>query len=114
MNLHLQVRHYLFDIEQAMRTLGIWQPQPPAQAAFESREPFCIDTMQAEQWLQWILLPRMHALLDKRAPLPARFSIAPYIEEALPDAAPLLDLLRRLDDLLDSPPPSGEQPYLHD
>ncbi len=114
MTLHLQIRQHLFDIEQTMRTLAIWQPQPPAQAAFDSREPFCIDTMQAEQWLQWILLPRMHALLDKRAPLPARFSIAPYFEEALPDAVPLLDLLRRLDDLLTSNPPSGERTYQHD
>jgi len=114
MTLHLEIRQHLFDIEQTMRTLAIWQPQPPTQEAFESVEPFCIDTMSAEQWLQWILLPRMHALLDKRAPLPARFSIAPYFEEALPDAAPLLVQLRRLDDLLTSNPSSGERIIQHD
>lgn len=107
MELYLRVRQQLFDIEQVMRTLSIWQPHPPAQVAFESREPFCIDTMEAEQWLQWILLPRMHALLDKHAALPERFSITPYFEEALPDAEPLLVLLRQLDSLLDTGPHSG-------
>ncbi len=114
MNLHLEIRQHLFDIEQTMQALAIWQSQPPAQTAFDSIEPFCIDTMQAEQWLQWILLPRMHALLYKHAPLPARFSITPYFEEALPDAAPLLIQLRRLDDLLNSNPSSGERTVQHD
>jgi uncharacterized protein YqcC (DUF446 family) len=109
MRQHLEIRRHLFDIEQVMRRLAIWQAQPPAQLAFESQEPFCIDTMQAEEWLQWILLPRMHALLDKQAPLPERFSIAPYFEEALPDAAPLLDLLRQLDDMINTQPHQGGQ-----
>ncbi|CAJ0999480.1 putative protein YqcC [Sodalis praecaptivus] len=100
MTLHQQVRQQLFDIEQAMRDAEIWQPQPPARAAFDSVEPFCIDTMEAQQWLQWILLPRMHALLDRDAPLPQRFALAPYFEEALPEAQALLQQLRRLDSLL--------------
>lgn len=101
MNLPQQVRQSLLQIEQAMRDAAIWQAQPPASAAFDSVEPFCIDTMQAEQWLQWILLPRMHALLDSHAPLPDHFAIAPYFEEALPDApAALLAQLRQLDTLI--------------
>ena len=60
--------------------------------------------MQAEEWLQWILLPRMHALLDANAPLPTRFAITPYFEEALkdkqPNCLPLLLLLQQLDSLL--------------
>ncbi|MBT9432118.1 YqcC family protein [Candidatus Sodalis endolongispinus] len=100
MTLHQQVRQRLFDIEQAMRDAEIWQPQPPARAAFDSVEPFCIDTMDAQQWLQWILLPRMHALLDRDAPLPERFALTPYFEEALPEAIALLTQLRQLDRLL--------------
>ncbi|XBS68988.1 YqcC family protein [Acerihabitans sp. KWT182] len=114
MDLHHEIRRHLLDIEQTMRALSIWQSQPPARTAFESVEPFCIDTMQAQEWLQWILLPRMHALLDKRAPLPTRFSISPYFEEALPDAEPLLIRLRRLDSLLNQDPTLHQVITRHD
>ncbi|NDL65544.1 YqcC family protein [Acerihabitans arboris] len=110
MEFHQQVRQRLFDVEQAMRALSIWQPLPPARDAFDSPEPFCIDTMRPEQWLQWILLPRMHALLDQRAALPRRFAITPYFEEALPHATRLLGALQRLDDLLNIDPDPDPHP----
>ncbi|CAI0792156.1 YqcC family protein [Serratia sp. JSRIV002] len=104
MSISNQVRHNLQAIEQSMRDLALWQLTPPEAEAFASTEPFCIDSMQAEEWLQWILLPRMHALLDADAPLPTRFAITPYFEEALkdkqPNCLPLLLLLQQLDSLL--------------
>lgn len=99
-----EVRHSLQAIEQSMRELALWQLTPPEAEAFASTEPFCVDSMLAEEWLQWVLLPRMHALLDANAPLPTRFAITPYFEEALkdkqPSCLPLLVLLQRLDSLL--------------
>lgn len=69
--------------------------------ALASQEPFCVDTLEAAEWLQWVFLPRMHALLLCRAPLPQRMAIAPYIEMAYPQelarVAPLLAALQRLD-----------------
>lgn len=104
MSTSIQVRHSLQAIEQSMRELALWQLTPPEAEAFASTEPFCIDSMLAEEWLQWVLLPRMHALLDANAPLPTRFAITPYFEEALkdkqPNCLPLLVLLQRLDSLL--------------
>lgn len=104
MSISNQVRHNLQAIEQSMRDLALWQLTPPEAEAFASTEPFCIGSMQAEEWLQWVLLPRMHALLDANAPLPTRFAITPYFEEALkdkqPNCLPLLVLLQRLDSLL--------------
>uniref|UniRef100_UPI0039894151 YqcC family protein n=1 Tax=Serratia sp. (in: enterobacteria) TaxID=616 RepID=UPI0039894151 len=95
-------------IEQSMQDLALWQAMPPEVQAFSSTEPFCIDSMMAEEWLQWVLLPRMTVLLDANAPLPTRFVIAPYFEEALknkqPDCMPLLVLLQRLDSLLNIEP----------
>jgi 23S rRNA-/tRNA-specific pseudouridylate synthase len=37
------------------------------------------------EWLQWVLIPRMHQLLESE-PLPQNFAVAPYYEMAL-DAA---------------------------
>ncbi len=95
-----QVRKILQDIEQVMHELSLWQQLPPPPEAFESKEPFSIDTMSAEQWLQWVLIPRMYALLAAEANLPTRFAITAYFEEALPDMEKLHDALQRLDDLL--------------
>jgi len=95
-----QVRQILQDIEQVMRDLELWRPMPPEPAAFESVEPFSVDTMDAEQWLQSVLIPRMFALLAAEADLPTRFAIAPYFEVALPNAPRLVAELQRLDDLL--------------
>lgn len=59
-----------------------------------------MDTLSAEQWLQWVLVPRMYALLEAQAPMPTRFAITPYFEVAMPEALRLLTQLQRLDDLL--------------
>ncbi|EFE96057.1 Domain of uncharacterised function, DUF446 [Serratia odorifera] len=108
MSIQNQVRHDLQAIEQSMRDLALWQVSPPAPEAFSSTEPFCVDSMLAEEWLQWVLLPRMYALLDAGAPLPTRFAITPYFEEALkdkqPNCLPLLVLLQRLDNTLNKEP----------
>ncbi|MGL5991750.1 MAG: YqcC family protein [Plesiomonas sp.] len=92
----------LDNIQQALVTLDLWRVMPPEAAAFKSTEPFSIDTMSAEQWLQWVFVPRMQALLDAKAPFPARFSITPYVEEALknhPHISLLLAPLQELDRL---------------
>ncbi|CFQ56276.1 Domain of uncharacterised function%2C DUF446 [Yersinia similis] len=105
MNTENRVRQSLQDIEFAMREADLWQVAPPEAEAFESNEPFSIDTMAAEQWLQWVFIPRMYALLELNSPFPTRFAITPYFEEALsgngrPDYSALLAQLRCLDDLL--------------
>lgn len=95
-----QIREILQDIEQVMRELSLWHATVPEPAAFESQEPFSVDTLSAEQWLQWVLIPRMYALLAAEAPLPTRFAITPYYEVALPEQVRLHNALQRLDDLL--------------
>lgn len=106
MSLEDQVRHSLFDVERELKNGPFWQLSPPEASAFASNEPFCIDTMCAEQWLQWVLLPRMHALLDSGAPLPTGFSLSPYFEQALQgdpsDIEPLLLRIAQLDALFDN------------
>ncbi|PVZ85346.1 hypothetical protein C9426_19900 [Serratia sp. S1B] len=108
MSLQDQVRGSLQEIERVMRELAWWQDVPPAAESFDSIEPFCVDSMLAEEWLQWVLLPRMNALLDADAPLPTRFVITPYFEQAWqdkqPGCIPLLVLLQRLDTLLNKEP----------
>lgn len=107
MSRELQVQERLLAIESLLKQAGLWQYVAPVSEAFTSTEPFCIDTMTPLQWLQWILLPKMQALLDAGAPLPPSLAIAPYYEVALegdiPERARLLHLLNEVDQLFESP-----------
>jgi uncharacterized protein YqcC (DUF446 family) len=70
----------LRDLDIALRAAGLWDGAPPDPAAFESVEPFCLDTLSLPQWLQWVFIPRMRALIDAQAALPARCGTAAIAE----------------------------------
>lgn len=78
---HIQIASLLIDIEAELRRLQQWQHEPPAAAALASTEPFCVDTLSFVQWLQFIFLPRMHALVAARQLPPGRCAIRPLAEE---------------------------------
>ncbi|WP_313085694.1 YqcC family protein [Pseudomonas sp.] len=58
-------------IERELRVLDLWASTPPDARALASPEPFCVDTLSFEQWLQWIFLPRMKIILEREEALPA-------------------------------------------
>ncbi len=91
-----QTKIHLEQLRQTMQRLNLWQAVPPAQEAFLSQEPFSLDTMAPEEWLQWVFIPRMQALLESGAPLPNQIAISPYIEEALKEFDELTALLAPL------------------
>ncbi|MBD2811506.1 YqcC family protein [Xenorhabdus sp. Vera] len=103
MSIEKKILLKLQSIEATMKMVGIWQNYPPKPEAFESTEPFSIDTMSADEWLQWVLIPRMRALIEQKANLPTAFAIAPYFEEVYKEEVerylPLLENLRELDTL---------------
>ncbi|WP_380183938.1 YqcC family protein [Kalamiella sp. sgz302252] len=105
MSRELEIRERLEAIELALNEEGLWQSCAPNAEAFASVEPFCVDTMMPVQWLQWVFLPRMHALLDANASLPVKLAVAPYYEVALEGAMPgrarLLHVLNQLDQLFE-------------
>ncbi|MBY6186967.1 YqcC family protein [Marinobacter hydrocarbonoclasticus] len=87
-------------IEQAMRHAGLWQSAPPSSEALASPQPFCCDTLAFEQWVQWILLPRLRALLEANLALPGNAAIAPMAEEVWrgrPELGAVINELRTLD-----------------
>jgi uncharacterized protein YqcC (DUF446 family) len=65
----------LIDIECELRRANLWSAKPPSAEALASVEPFCVDTMDLQQWLQFIFLPRMSEMLTARAPLPQACNI---------------------------------------
>ncbi|EPB6466601.1 YqcC family protein [Cronobacter dublinensis] len=91
MERHQRVRQQLQRVEQVLRHHKQWQSAAPHSSAFESTQPFCMDTLAPYEWLQWVLIPRLHALLDAGSPLPQAFAVAPYYEVALEASHPARD-----------------------
>lgn len=95
-------------IERELRLLGWWEEQAPGAEALASQEPFCVDSLTFEQWLQWIFLPRMKQLLEADAALPSVSGIQAMAEMVYREqpgvARRLLELLGEFDRLLTTAP----------
>jgi len=100
----LQIADQLLLIERELRLQGWWAAESPSVQALSSQQPFCIDTLAFEQWLQWILLPRMKQLLESGAPLPQASGIQAMAEQVYGEssikARVLIDLLGEFDRLI--------------
>lgn len=91
-------------IERELRVTGMWGAAPPSQQALASCEPFCVDTLSFEEWLQWIFLPRMKAILEHDQALPSVSGILVMAELTYRDRQPfargLLEALGAFDRLI--------------
>lgn len=100
----LSLADQLLLIERELRRLGMWTVQAPSASALASTQPFCIDTLPLEQWLQWIFLPRMKLILESADALPRVSGILPMAELAYqgrgPSVAGLLQAIESFDRLI--------------
>ncbi|MGW8463024.1 YqcC family protein [Pseudomonas sp. CLCA07] len=65
-----KIADQLLLIERELRVQRWWDDVSPSAEALSSVEPFSVDTLDFEQWLQWIFLPRMKMILEQDLPLP--------------------------------------------
>lgn len=104
----LAVADQLLLIEREMRAIGMWGNESPSTDRLSSVEPFCVDTLALEEWLQWIFLPRMKLIIESGADLPGASGIRAIAEMAYASegarVAALLDALGAFDQLI-SPAP---------
>jgi uncharacterized protein YqcC (DUF446 family) len=100
-----RIADLLLEIEASLRVGGKWEQNQPPAVALSSTHPFCVDTLDLEQWLQWIFLPRMKQILEQQQPLPLKSGIHAYAEGVLSGkdihAGQLLKLIRRFDELIE-------------
>lgn len=97
----------LNELEDELRRLEYWSDVPPSPRAMASQEPFAVDTLSLPEWLQWIYLQRLRAILEADADLPTGALVKPYAEEyfaANPGAAgELIRIIDRIDLYLGRP-----------
>ncbi|KKO47450.1 hypothetical protein WG68_01630 [Arsukibacterium ikkense] len=102
------LKRLLVELEAELKQQQLWSGKPPEHAAMASTLPFCCDTMRLEQWLQFIFLPRLQAMLKCGQALPTNISILPMAEEVFkPHGQRLQPLLQKIQ-LIDLTMSGGE------
>ncbi|HSC74637.1 MAG TPA: YqcC family protein [Pseudomonadales bacterium] len=104
---YIPLASLLIDIECELRRANLWSAEPPSAEALASIEPFCVDTMDFQQWLQFVLLPRMNTLITAQAPLPDKCDITTMAETvwaANVHAKHVIDALRAFDQTINDTP----------
>ena len=94
----------LCEIESELHKLDLWDNIPPPAEALMSTVPFCYDTLQFPQWLQWVFIPRCTQIIRNQASMPASSDIRPmaeiYLDEMHVDAPGLLACIAQFDQLI--------------
>lgn len=108
------LRQQLQQLAAQMRQAGLWSAQSPSAEALASTMPFMYDTLQVEEWLQWVFVPRMQALLDAEAALPGNCHVHALAEHEWAQRRqsaqllPVLQLLEQIDANLNAGQPGGQ------
>lgn len=104
MNKSQQLKDLLAALQSELEALALWQAELPSAAQLASTQPFCVDTLRFEQWLQFIFIPRISAMMDALQPLPSQISLCPMAEESFKNhgekAAKLINTIADIDELL--------------
>lgn len=89
-------------LEERLKETDLWQAAQPDAAAFNSHTPFCVDTMNIEQWLRYVFLPRMQALIDSGKNLPTSCAMTEQIDLVLThkEKARVMEITLAIDQLL--------------
>ncbi len=70
MSEHARVRVLLQSLQKEMEVNQFWSADTIEAEALMSQQPFCVDTMNFSQWLQFVFIPRIQALIDTNQALP--------------------------------------------
>lgn len=106
---HHELLEQLQALEAEMRALALWSTMPPSPEAMASTMPFMYDTLKFHQWLQWVFVPRLRALVDAGSPVPGNCHTHALGEHEFAQLAPLdcrrlLAQLQKIDHLLNNGP----------
>ncbi|WP_462157957.1 YqcC family protein [Pseudoalteromonas sp. GB56] len=70
----------LNELELQLKANQLWQQEPIDPGLLHSQQPFCIDTLQFEQWLQFVFIVKMNELIKYKQSLPTKIALAPMAE----------------------------------
>jgi uncharacterized protein YqcC (DUF446 family) len=112
-DLHALIGAKAMDIEEELRRLNRWQSDALPPEKFENMGAFGSNTMAFEQWLQFILIPRIQQIVDDRDEFPSGSMLATYAVRVFDgdhEAAHLQQLLDDIDQLINTPERQVQHP----
>ncbi len=95
-----QVAQKLDEIEAELKRIGRWDATPLPEEKFVNMGAFGMKTMSPEQWLQFVLIPRVRHIIAENDIFPSTSSISAFFTRVMDGDAevePLLNLLREFD-----------------
>lgn len=95
----------LSQLESQLTTAGLWSDKPPSPESFESTVPFFADKMTFPEWLQWVFVEKIRALMLAGQPLPSPCHIAEMGEVygmSAPFPAEIVATLKQIDDCINA------------
>jgi uncharacterized protein YqcC (DUF446 family) len=102
------------EIEIELKRLGRWKNDYLPEEAFEDMGAFGSNTMSFEQWLQFVLIPRIREIIQEQGDFPSGSNLAPYAIRYFDgdyEADPLREILYQLDQLINNQlAPNESQP----
>lgn len=89
------LQSHLDNLARELQRAELWDAQAPAAHQLMSVEPFCVDTLAFEQWLQWIFIPKMGDMLNSPSfnGLPNRSNIHAMADHVFKDYAQETDAI---------------------
>jgi uncharacterized protein YqcC (DUF446 family) len=105
-DLHMLIAAKAVEIEEELRWLNRWQSEPLPADKYENMGAFGSNTMAFEQWLQFVLIPRIQQIVNDRDNFPSGSMLATYAVRAFDgdhEAAHLQKLLYDIDQLINTP-----------
>lgn len=91
------------EIEAELKRLGRWMETPLHDECFINMGAFGSNTMSFEQWLQFVLIPRLEKIVEEKSEFPTESNLAPYSIRYFDgdyNSASLQDILYSLDQLI--------------
>ncbi len=101
-NIHQEIREHLQQLEAELQVQKLWSAAAPDPKALESTTPFMYDTLKLHEWLQWVFIPRLRAVIEAKGSLPHQSHVYPLADHEWQqrndfDKQHLLRLLNRID-----------------
>ena len=101
---HQAVAERLAAIIAEMQRIGLWQAEPLQPEQHQFKRAFAMDTMTYQQWLQFVFVPRVEAIIAATGAFPddSQVGIQAIREfDGYTEAEPLVALLCEFDALFD-------------
>ena len=95
-----EVNRVINEIENEMKRIGLWQNEPIKPEMYEFQEAFGADTMSFEQWIQFILIPRVCHIIKEKNDFPRKSNVSAYAVknlDGIEDVSKLHNLLHEFD-----------------